>query len=95
MRRTPNRLLERTCRPHAAHLGGWTSGRRGATSQLAFRLSSGDTVVALGGKVHVERLGEILVTRPIAHREPGETLLTFGFSDAGSFPALSDARLRG
>lgn len=46
----------------------------GDTTNVAFRVAQNDTIIAVTGNVHMEKLGKILVTKPIYGFLPGDTL---------------------
>jgi hypothetical protein len=54
--------------------------REGDTSQVAFTIAPGDSFFALTGNIHMDRLGVVVVTKPLAQFSPGDTIYTLSYT---------------
>ena len=56
----------------------------GDTSSVAFRIAVGDSFFASTGNIHMEKLGVVVVTKPVGAFVPGDTIYTLSYTGEGS-----------
>ncbi len=88
--RPPTPYVEAACPFECCQFGEWHTksslvaySSEGDTSRVAFTIAVGDSFRAIAGNVHMDKFGEVVVTKPIDSFVPGDTLYTLSYTGEG------------
>ena len=83
-------IQKNACPFEGCQFGLWTTNsplkvysREGDTTTILCTLTPGDSLIALTGNIHMERLGIVIVTKPHEQFSPGDTLYTLSYTGEG------------